>query len=104
LGAGADVGHPLLIALLGKVTMIGVKEAVTAARAFAEELLDAATAGKLTLEEVERSSDDRYWLVTLGFPTRLSSYGMIANLHETRDYKVFKVSSTDGSVISMKIR
>ena len=84
--------------------MIGVKEAVTAARAFAEELLDAETARQVTLEEVELSSDDRYWLVTLGFPARLGPFESIANLRDIRDYKVFKVSMDDGSVLSMKIR
>jgi hypothetical protein len=84
--------------------MIGVKEAVTAARAFAEELLGTDAASNVTLEEVELSSDDRYWLVTLGVPARLGPFESIANLRDGRDYKVFKVSMDDGSVVSMKIR
>jgi hypothetical protein len=103
LGAGADAGHPLLIALLGKATMIGVKEAVTAARAFAEDLLGADTVSNVTLEEVELSSGDRYWLVTLGLPARLGALESIAKLRDGREYKVFKVSVDDGSVVSMKI-
>ena len=84
--------------------MIGVKEAVAAARAFATELLGDDTASQVTLEEIELSSDDRYWLVTLGFPGRLGPFESIASLREGRDYKVFKVSLDDGEVVSMKIR
>ena len=80
--------------------MIDVKKAVTAALAYAQEL------GRpgATLEEVERSEDDRYWLVTLGFPRRLNDLSVLGGIRYEPDYKVFKVDAETSEVLSMKIR
>jgi hypothetical protein len=40
--------------------MIGVQQAVAAARGFASDLLDEEKLAGITLEEVELSSDDRF--------------------------------------------
>jgi hypothetical protein len=83
--------------------MIGVRQAVAAARDFASDLLDEEKLAGITLEEVELSADDRYWLVTLGFPAATGRYSQFASAL-ARDYKVFKVDAESGSVSSMKIR
>lgn len=83
--------------------MIGVQQAVAAARDFASGLLDEEKLAGITLEEVELSGDDRFWLVTLGFPAATGRYSQFAS-PLARDYKVFKVDTQNGSVSSMKIR
>jgi hypothetical protein len=82
--------------------MIGVKEAVSAATGFAREVYG----GDLgfTLEEVEPSPDERYWLITLGFVDNANPFAVIAGGRVNRDYKVFKVDAESGEVISMKLR
>jgi hypothetical protein len=80
--------------------MIDVKKAVTAALTYAQELGRSGA----TLEEVERSSDDRYWLVTLGFARRLNDLSVLGGIKYEPDYKVFKVDAETGEVLSMKIR
>ena len=80
--------------------MIDVKKAVTAALTYAQEL------GRpgATLEEVERTEDDRYWLVTLGFARHLNDLSVLGGMRCDPDYKVFKVDAETGEVLSMKIR
>jgi hypothetical protein len=80
--------------------MIDVKKAVTAALTYAQELGRSGA----TLEEVDRSEDDRYWLVTLGFPRRLNDFAVLGGVKYEPDYKVFKVDAETGEVLSMKIR
>lgn len=82
--------------------MIGVQRAVAAARDFASDLLDAEKLAGITLEEVELSGDERFWLVTFGFPAT-GRFGQFASAL-ARDYKVFKVDAENGGVSSMKIR
>jgi hypothetical protein len=81
--------------------MIGVKEAVTAATRFAADVYGEEL-GR-TLEEVEPSSDERYWLITLGFVDKSNPFAAIAG-RPGRIYKEFKVNAESGAVISMKIR
>jgi hypothetical protein len=81
--------------------MIGVQRAVASARDFAGGLLDAEKLSGISLEEVELSADERFWLVTLGFPA-LGRWSELAGAG--RDYKVFKVDAETGIVSSMKIR
>jgi hypothetical protein len=82
--------------------MIGVKEAVTAAIRFAADVYGEGR--EPTLEEVEPSSDERYWLITLGFADNTNPFAVIAGGRVNRKYKVFKVDAESGAVISMKIR
>lgn len=83
--------------------MIGVRQAVAAARDFATALLDEEKLAGITLEEVELSADERFWLVTLGFPAMLGRFGQFA-AGTAREYKVFRVDAQSGTVGSMKIR
>jgi len=46
--------------------MIGIKEAVSVAKEFAKTMFES-DLPELRLEEVERSDDDKYWLITVGF-------------------------------------
>lgn len=91
--------------------MINVKDAVTAAEEFARTLYDATELRHLRLEEVEMASDERHWLVTLGWaepavargnPLSLTGPSAIEKL--PRVYKTFKVHADSGEVQSMKIR
>ena len=84
--------------------MIGVKDAVGAATRFAEELYGPREDLGLTLEEVELSSDDRHWLITLGLVDRANPFAALAGGLAQRDYKIFKVDAETGEVVSMKIR
>jgi hypothetical protein len=82
--------------------MIELKKAVCAAIGFAREVYGGDLG--VTLEEVEPSSDDRYWLITLGFVDNANPFAVIAVGRANSDYKVFKVDAESGEVISMKIR
>lgn len=68
------------------------------------------------VEETELSEDEKYWLITVGFNRQidpreqnlspltggiLSTVGKPASMR--RDYKIFKVDSSTGEVVSMKI-
>lgn len=84
--------------------LLDAKAASLIARKYYEDI-----AGKgsyrLALEEAELSEDKAYWLVTIGIytPTRLPA--MIAQgLNERVDYKIFKINSNTGEVVSMKMR
>lgn len=50
----------------------------------------------ISIEEIELSSDEKYWSITLGHPR---SY-----LGTAKDYKKIKVDAETGEVISMKMR
>jgi hypothetical protein len=84
-----------------EITKLDVKQAVQAALRFARDLYGEAE--RVRLEEVELSSDERYWLITLGFGWKVSPM-LLAQQSAQPDYKVFKVNAYDGTVVSMKIR
>jgi hypothetical protein len=63
------------------------------------------TAESLSLEEVEISDDDRFWLITLGFQEAIMVKGLPQRLGDNaRKYKIFKINRETGEVRSMKIR
>jgi hypothetical protein len=89
--------------------MIDVKQAVKAAIQFAEEALGPEEAGGARLEEIEMTSDEAFWLITLGLPDRAilegrTAWETLAGASGKRDYKVFKVDVRTGKVVSMKMR
>ncbi len=60
-----------------------------------------------SLEEVELSDDEKYWLITLGFdaPKKISASNVTDLLNPPKTkYKVFKVDVHSGKVLAMKIR
>jgi hypothetical protein len=89
--------------------MIDVKQAVATAidslKNFYGEPQD------LLLEEVDRSEDGKYWLITLGFsipppvsPANKLQQISVALRPPQRVYKVFQVDAKTGKFVSMKIR
>jgi len=88
--------------------MITVKEAIKAAVAFAEEVLDPAIAVTARLEEVsdEPVGNREAWVLTLSFAKEswmMSTVERVQGAHG-REYKTFAVDKETGRVLSMKIR
>jgi hypothetical protein len=93
--------------------MIDVKQAVEAATAYARELFRDEELRHLRVEEVELSSDQRVWNITLGWvePAVRQDTGSLlirsgtAELQRLpRVYKVFRVEAETGAVHGMKMR
>lgn len=94
--------------------MIDVKEAVKVAHNYARELYKDYGVGEvdpITLEEVELTDDERFWLITLGLyrstlPTTTSPIEIFAGMttKREREYRIVKIHSDSGKVRSMKIR
>ena len=100
-------------------SMIGIKEAVSAAVSFVKEAYEGEKLSNLGLEEIELSDDEKFWFVTLGFsrpwdfPKKSQSLnpytapltGLLQKPDERpdREYKVFKVDVETGHVRSMKM-
>ncbi len=88
--------------------MIDMKRAIQIAREYVVDLYGA-NAMDLRLEEIERSPDEQYWLVTIGLREFLSQ-GIAPAINalrggiEPRLFKVVAVNRTSGEVISMKNR
>ena len=74
-----------------------VKEAVKRACDYLVGLNESVTLTEL--EEVEKTEDGGYWLITLSYLPR----GQLP-FSEKRKYKIFKVNAESGEVLSMKIR
>lgn len=85
--------------------MIGIKDAVTVAKDFVLNVYEA-NLPDLRLEEVGRSDDEKYWLVTLGYTQERTSLPQLAKLMNPfeRVYKTIKVDAEKGEAISMQIR
>ena len=102
--------------------MIGVKEAVQKAVDYLREVSISGQQG-LRVEEVEKSQDGKYWLVTLGFlgdellvgPTgKQLDVGLFGQVpldarpipypRYRREYRVFRVRAEDGEVEDMRIK
>lgn len=60
---------------------------------------------RLTLEEIELSSDNKYWLITIGVYTPTTSpIFLTQGFNERLDYKIFQIDAETGEVVSMKIK
>ena len=91
--------------------MIGIEEAVRAAKDFAERLYAEGELRQLRVEEIETTDDDTKWLVTLGWvEPAVRQFGGIAGIANNsieplpRVYKVFTIDAENGEVESMKMR
>jgi|DewCreStandDraft_4_1066084.scaffolds.fasta_scaffold154309_1 hypothetical protein len=98
--------------------MIDAKQAVNTAYKFIHNLYESEELIDLALEEIELSSDEKYWLVTLGFTRLLSkplekkvvapwvsiAEALQAEQQAVREYKIVKVDAETGDATSMKIR
>lgn len=63
--------------------------------------------GGVRLEEIEKSEDEKYWYITVGYddqpPKNLKSLADLVG-RPIRRYKTITIDSKNGKVISMKIR
>ena len=75
---------------------LSVKEAVAAADRYLREFFPQAQ--DVRLEEIDRTDDEKYLLVTLGFRDGDRIPGLVL----PRDFKVFKIDASSGEVRSMK--
>jgi hypothetical protein len=97
--------------------MIDVKTAIKNAISYFQDVTSVSPSGyrDLRLEEVEQSSDGKYWLVTLGFeapsrpiappndPLGLSNAKGTVLVRVPREYKLFRLDRATGEVVSMTV-
>jgi len=79
--------------------MVEAKEAAANAEKFLHALYEGKQISSVRVEEVELSSDQAHWLITLSFDPRVNSIGL-----DPRTLRVFRVRREDGVVESMKMR
>ncbi len=91
--------------------MIDVKDAVQRAMQYLEEMYDTRSFRDVLLEEVDRSEDDRFWNVTIGFtrpqePTSAGPMAILVGQQEEfrREYRVFQIDAEKGALHSMRSR
>lgn len=84
--------------------MIDVKKATEIAIQYFKDLYPDKLK-KISLEEVELSTNEEFWYITLGFDQKIESMfnGLAPDAFE-RKYKKFKIDTKEGKVWSMKIR
>jgi len=85
-------------------TRIDVRSATSAAARYFQQLYP--NVSDFSLEEVELSEDENYWLITLSFDVAWKAVvGLSLQLSPPRSkFKVFKVHVRTGEVVSMKNR
>ncbi len=83
--------------------MVSFKEAAQKALSHFRDVIQDAAYQNICVEEIEKSEDGQFWLVTIGYdaPTKDSSYALS---NTVRRYKVFKVDILTEEVVSMKVR
>jgi hypothetical protein len=89
--------------------MIDVKTAVRNAISHVTDLYNPDQLTDLRLEEVERTDDDRFWYVTVGFLPYTKEVQMLSPMlrrsaQGDRVYKRLKIDASSGEVESMTIR
>jgi hypothetical protein len=83
--------------------MIDVKQAVSAAIIFANDLFSDEVA-RISLEEVYLSDDQKEWRVTLGLTDRADVVDAALGKTPSKRFKVFSVGSLTGDVRSMRVQ
>lgn len=90
--------------------MISFKEAAKKAYQFIREVPGYEDKGEILVEEVEKSEDGYYWLITLGYlvPTKYGSPSALSLFTTSpefkKEYKRFKINIETGEVESMTLR
>ena len=84
--------------------MISVKEAAINAYEYIKGIPGYEDKEELLVEEVELTEDEKYWLITLGYPVIVASGVLFQPATRKKEYKLFKVNAETGEVLSMKIR
>lgn len=84
---------------------IDVKTAVKIAATYFDQLIQRHYSD-LAVEEVEKTDDDRFWLVTVGYNVISSDRGTLVAFQNApvREYKIIKIDSHSGEAVSMKVR
>jgi len=82
--------------------MIEVKEATDKAREHLAAFFPEAE--NVQLEEVELTSDKKFWLITLSYEGVSNSVASSLLVGKTVLYKIFKLDAKTGTILSMKIR
>ena len=82
--------------------MIDVKEATKKAKEHLATFFP--DAEKVQLEEVELTDDKAHWFITLSYEGVSNSVASSLLVGKSVRYKLFKLESETGDVISMKIR
>lgn len=94
---------------------IDVHTAVKAAIAFFKETFGSTKLENVQLEEVEKSKDGRFWLITVGYDDPnlhrvipgfrlLPQPTQLLQASQLRRYKVIRVDAKTGEAVSVKIR
>jgi len=87
--------------------MVTVKQAVTRATKFVEDILAGEELMNPRLEEVDSSENGDLWYVTLSFLRKEAATSLpdaIRGREYQREYKVITVRASDGEALSMKMR
>lgn len=86
--------------------MVDVKEAATISLEYIQELFSKDEIRDISLEEVEISEDEKWWIVTIGFTKQmtqpLNPMEAMSGPKYTRFYKELKIDSENGRVRSMR--
>jgi hypothetical protein len=94
------------MATASNIPTIDVKTAARVASSYFDQLIQRHYSD-LAVEEVEKTDDDRFWLVTIGYNVTSSERGTLAAFQSpppVREYKIIKVDSQSGEAVSMKVR
>jgi hypothetical protein len=84
---------------------MNVKDAVAAAKAYVADLFSNELVQHIGLEEVEFDDRDGVWSITIGFNRSWSPLASVLSYSaKDRDYKVVRISDSDGKVMSIKNR
>lgn len=84
---------------------IDVKTAVRIATSYFDQLIQRKYTD-LAVEEVEKTDDDRFWLVTIGYSVVPTDRSPLAAFQSqgVREYKTIRIDAQSGEPISMKVR
>lgn len=82
--------------------MINVKEATEKAKEHLTVFFPEAE--EIQLEEVELTTDKAFWLITLSYAGVSNSVASSLLVGKSMRYKIFKLDSETGEVLSMKVR
>ena len=94
--------------------MVDLKEAVQEAKKYIKQLFSDEKIYDLLLEEVEKSEDEKYWLVTIGFEVEsqlnkntssfVDALAITPRKVYRRVYRTIEIDSETGEMVSMKGR
>ena len=83
--------------------MIDAKAAATKAMEYFRSLYPTPQVSPILLEEAELTEDKKFWLITLSYtPQQANPFQAFGPAG--REFKVFKLNSTNGEVVSMRIK